>query len=54
MCDPLAVINKIRMVVTKSFLSEIIEPNGYMKTLSLNTYIRTYIKIRKPNNDAVR
>ena len=34
---------KISIVMTKSFLSKIIEPDGYTKKSSLNTY---YIPIR--------
>ena len=38
---------KSRIVMTKSFLSEIIEPYGYIKSLSLNKY---FISIRLIKN----
>ena len=38
-------IQNIRIVVSKSFLSKIIEPDGYTTKSSLNIYILTYIPI---------
>ena len=35
---------KNRIVMKKSFISKIIEPNDYMTMWYLNTYILTYIK----------
>ena len=35
-------LNKIRIVVTTPFLSEIRQPNGYTKKSSLYTYVLTY------------
>ena len=37
-------LNKSRIVMTNSFLSEIIEPNDYTTPSSIDTCILTYIK----------
>ena len=39
-------VKQIKIVVTTSFLSKIIEPNGYTTTSSLNKFIRTYINLQ--------
>ena len=45
-------LDKSMIVMTKSCLSEIIEPNGYMTASSLNSYIFTYIN-PQPSKETV-
>ena len=46
-------LNKSRIVMTKSFLSEIEQPNGYTTTSPLNN-MYLHILILKPSKDNLR